>query len=244
MKNGRLSVVGTGIQYYRDMTLGSIAEIRAADKVFYLITDSLTEEYVKEINPNTIDLSGFYEVGKPRSRTYDQIVSTVATSVRAGSRVCLVAYGHPGVFASPPHRLIHLLRSEGYQATMLPSVSAEDCLFADIGLDPGAQGCQSYEASDFMARKIVPCTNVPLVLWQVGVIGVADHPSDDDVRAEGIVKLRHCLLQFYPADHNVTLYQASIFSLAAPIMVKLSITALDNKNIRVLSTMLVPQMGA
>jgi hypothetical protein len=33
---------------------------------------------------------------------------------------------------------------------MLPAVSAEDCLFADLGVDPGAAGCQSHEAADFL----------------------------------------------------------------------------------------------
>ena len=33
---------------------------------------------------------------------------------------------------------------------MLPAISAEDCLFADVGIDPAMTGCQSYEATDFM----------------------------------------------------------------------------------------------
>jgi hypothetical protein len=35
---------------------------------------------------------------------------------------------------------------------MLPGISAEDCLFADLGIDPGIYGCQSYEATDFLAN--------------------------------------------------------------------------------------------
>src|SRR2546429_6584747 len=41
-------------------------------------------------------------------------------------------------------------REEGFEAEMLPAVSAEDCLFADLGVDPGDEGCQSFEATSFL----------------------------------------------------------------------------------------------
>src|SRR3546814_21038374 len=54
---------------------------------------------------------------------------------------------------------------------MEAGVSAEDCLYADLGIDPGEVGCQHYEASQFMFyhRRIDP--SAYLVLWQVGVAG-------------------------------------------------------------------------
>ena len=42
---------------------------------------------------------------------------------------------------------------EGFNAQMLAGISAEDCLFADLGLDPGKNGCQSFEATDFLIRR-------------------------------------------------------------------------------------------
>jgi len=40
---------------------------------------------------------------------------------------------------------------------MLPGISAEDCLFADIGVDPGIYGCQSFEATDlFVNESLIP----------------------------------------------------------------------------------------
>ena len=54
---------------------------------------------------------------------------------------------------------------------MEPGISAEDCLYADLGIDPGSVGCQHYEASQFMfyRRRIDP--SAYLVLWQVGIAG-------------------------------------------------------------------------
>jgi RimJ/RimL family protein N-acetyltransferase len=91
--------------------------------------------------------------------------------VRAGKRVCGAFYGHPGVFAGVPHDAIEQARREGYDAYMEPGISAEDCLYADLGIDPGRYGCQHFEASQLMLyrRRIDP--SAYLVLWQVGVAG-------------------------------------------------------------------------
>ena len=59
-------------------------------------------------------------------------------------------------------------------------ISAEACLFADLGLDPGTTGCQSYEATAFLARTPPVDTEAVLVLWQVSVLGRADHVEEPD----------------------------------------------------------------
>jgi hypothetical protein len=85
--------------------------------------------------------------------------------------VCVVFYGHPGVFVQPAHEAIRVARLEGFTARMLPGISAEDCLFADIEVDPGVYACQSFEATDFLVRKRKFDPRSPLVLWQIGSIG-------------------------------------------------------------------------
>ena len=94
--------------------------------------------------------------------------------VRAGSKVVGVFYGHPGVFVFPSHRAIAIARQEGYQARMLPGISAEDCLYADLGIDPGITGCHMYEATDFLLHEKPVDKTGHLILWQVGVVGVLD----------------------------------------------------------------------
>ena len=104
-------------------------------------------------------------------RTYQEIVEYILSYVRKGNKVCVAFYGHPGVFVFPSHEAIKRARNEGYRAEMLPGISAEDCLYSDIGIDPGADGCQCFESTDFLSyrRKFDP--SVGLVLWQIAVIG-------------------------------------------------------------------------
>ena len=65
---------------------------------------------------------------------------------------------------------------------MLPGVSAEDCLVADLGVDPGEHGWQSWEATGFLLRGFRPDPTAGLVLWQVDGIGKLDWNLDPDPR--------------------------------------------------------------
>jgi uncharacterized protein YabN with tetrapyrrole methylase and pyrophosphatase domain len=79
----------------------------------------------------------------------------------------VVFYGHPTVFAKSALDAVIKLEKENYVTKILPAISSEDCLFADLRIDPGSDGCQSYEATDFLIRrkKIDPTSH--LILWQI-----------------------------------------------------------------------------
>ena len=95
--------------------------------------------------------------------------------VRAGSRVVGVFYGHPAVFVTPSHRAIAIAKEEGYSAKILPGISAEDCLYADLSIDPAVPGCQMFEATDYLVREKAADISSHLILWQIGAIGLADY---------------------------------------------------------------------
>ena len=94
--------------------------------------------------------------------------------LRQGLNVVGVFYGHPGVFVTPGHRAIAIARENGYRAQMLAGISAQDCLFADLGIDPSRPGCLTYEATDMLLRDRPLAPSSHLVLFQVGLIGIRD----------------------------------------------------------------------
>jgi hypothetical protein len=204
-----LVVVGTGIRVVGQMTTEAVAWIRVSDKVLYLAHDPVASDVITGLNPGAESLAGFYAEGKPRRQTYQEMVERVLECVRSGQKTCLVFYGHPGVFCRPGHEAIRQARHEGFTARMLPAVSAEDCLFADLGLDPATHGCLSYEATDFLlnGRHVDPTTL--LILWQVGAVG------DPYFKAKGCDRtalplLVERLCRVYGADHEGILYAAPI----------------------------------
>ena len=129
---GRLVIVGSGIKSISQFTLEAVAHIEQADKVFYCVADPLTDIFIEKHNPNAVDLYKYYNDGKPRHQTYTQMAEVMLREVRKGFFVVGVFYGHPGVFVNPSHRALAIANSEGFEAVMLPGVSAEDCLFADL----------------------------------------------------------------------------------------------------------------
>ena len=153
------------------MTLEARAAIAAADEVLYLVPDPVSASGIEALNPSARSLHGLYEDGVSHRDAYERMAEAILEPVRAGKRVCAAFYGHPGVFVLPSHDAIARARAEGFDATMLPGVSAEDCLVADLGVDPARNGLQSYEAGDFLRRRPVIEPTTALVLWQIGVVG-------------------------------------------------------------------------
>jgi uncharacterized protein YabN with tetrapyrrole methylase and pyrophosphatase domain len=215
---GSLVVVGTGIRTVGHLTMEAVAWIKQADKVLYVVGDPVAELMLKELNPNGAEsLTHMYAEGKQRIETYNQMVERTLECVRAGMLTCMACYGHPGVFVYPSHESIRRARAEGYSARMLPGISSEDCLFADLGVDPGISGCQSYEATDFLlnGRVIDPSSSV--VLWQIGVVGDATFKASGyDLSAMPLLIER--LLAIYPASHPMYLYEAAVFHGCDPII--------------------------
>ncbi len=157
-RRGSLTVVGTGIAGPAHTTREALAAIRGASRLFFLVSDPLTRAWLLDLAPGGEDLIDAYAVGRPRERSYEKMVVRILAAVRAGERVVAVFYGHPGVFADPPHEAIRRARREGFPARMQPGISAEDCLVAELGaIYPAAHEVVIYEASTLptVAAKVV-----------------------------------------------------------------------------------------
>lgn len=230
-------MVGTGIQLMGQVTLETESAIRSASKVLYVVTDPVTKGWLTELNDSAEDLIALYDEGKPRIRTYDEMVERILFHVRAGEEVCAAFYGHPGVFVYPSHEAIKLARAEGYRATMLPGISAEDCLFADLGVDPGAMGCQSFEATDFLVYSRRFDEHVPLVLWQISCIGQLTHELE--VSTVGLEALARRLGAVYGPDHEAIIYQAARFPVCPPVVHRTPLGGLPVAPVSGISTLIV-----
>lgn len=212
---GRLACVGLGMMLGAHLSPRSRGHIEQADVVFAAVSDPLVELWLQPMNADVRSLQPLYAEGKSRADTYREMVEAMLAEVRAGKSVCGAFYGHPGVFAQAPHRAIAQARAEGYDAHMEPGISAEDCLYADLGFDPGTYGCQHYEASQLMfyRRRLDP--SAYLVVWQAGIAG------DRSLRrfATGAAHrqlLVERLAQDYPLDHPCTLYEAATLPINTP----------------------------
>ncbi len=241
---GSLVVVGTGISSVAQTTLEARGHMEQADKLLYVVADPVTETWIRRLNLSAESLEDCYQDGQHRGLAYQAMTDRILEWVRKDdTRVCAVFYGHPGVFVRPSHASIRQALEEGFEARMLPGISAEDCLFADLGFDPAVRGCQTFEATDFLLRKprFDPVCHV--ILWQIGVIGDATYSSEGNYREDGLPVLREELLKHYPASHEIFVYAASQFSIAKPIIQRMPLEELGRSTIPTIATLYVPPHG-
>ena len=212
---GKLVIVGSGIKSIAHMTLEAISHIQAADKVFYCIADPATEVYIEKLNSSAFDLCKFYDDGKLRHDTYIQMAEAMLKEVRNGFSVVGCFYGHPGIFAYPTHRAVVIARNEGFEAVMLPGVSAQDCLFADLNVDPSRSGCQTLDATDIVLRNRPLALDCHIIIFQAGYFGEQGFNFNGS-RKDKFPTLVKRLLEDYGPCHPIVHYAASTLSFTSP----------------------------
>ncbi|MGH8108278.1 MAG: SAM-dependent methyltransferase [Arenimonas sp.] len=241
--SGSIVCVGTGMMLGAHISPRSRSHIEQADVVFAAVSDPVVELWLQVMHSDVRSLQPFYNEGKSRHETYRQMIEAMMAEVRLGRKVCGAFYGHPGVFAFAPHKVIEQARNEGFSAHMEPGISAEDCLYADLGIDPGRVGCQHYEASQFMFYCRNIDTSAYLVLWQVGIAGdrsfrrYATGPAYRQILVE-------LLAEHYPLNHEVIIYEAATLPISQPRMQKLPLSELIDTELYLQSTMVLPPCQA
>ncbi len=237
---GSLIIVGVGIQAVRQITLETRHAIEYSEKVLYLVHSPIFEIWIKKLRPDAESINNYYVEGKKRVQIYSKMAELTLKYVRQGLTTCLVLYGHPGIFTSgitkPALKKAH---NEGFRVSMLPGISAEDCLFADLCVDPGENGCQSFEANKFLRYKRKFDTNCHLIIWQIGAIGQFKFTPFKDPRP-GLVKLTEYLKMHYDSKHEVIVYQAAQYAICEPFIERLPLYRLPEMIVDYITTLYVP----
>lgn len=237
-KPGRLVCIGTGIRHAEQLTLVSKLYLERSDVVFGVMPNSSVDEWIKKINPNYVNMQTFYGHGKLRNQTYMDMANAMLDELRAGKDVCCALYGHPGVFGCIAHLTIGLARKEGFAAKMEPGISAEDCLFADLGLNPGYHGCVSYEATNLMFYKHAIDPNAALILWQISLAG--EHTLKKfNTTKQNLQLTVEFLSQWYGLDHEIIIYEASFFSNKSARIEKIPLKDLPDAELNSSSTLVI-----
>lgn len=237
-KQGSLACVGLGMMLGAHLTPRSRSTIGHADVVFVLASDGLVERWVEEMHRDVRSLQPYYAEGKSRRVTYGDMVGAILAEVRAGRRVCAAFYGHPGVFAQVAHEAIALARAEGFPAEMQAGISAEDCLYADLGIDPGRTGCQHFEATQFLCCDRQLDTAAWLVLWQPALVGDRSFTKYATGRAHRELLVQK-LGRYYPATHEVIIYEAPTVAISQPRMERLPLEVLIDARLEMHSTLVI-----
>ncbi len=238
MARGELVVVGCGIQLGRHIAERAVSEIDRADTIFVL-ADSLAHAWIVERRPTAVDLTDDYGETRDRRDSYRAMTDRIVDRVFSGEHVCCVFYGHPGVFAQVPHAAIERVRQAGLSARMEPGISAEACLYADLGLDPGDRGVQSFEATRFLAFRHTIDPSSLVLLWQVALAGNLDCIGfePDPRRLQLLVDK---LARWYRPDTPIILYEAAQLPIERFRADRMRLSDLPGASLKEYSTMVIP----
>ncbi|MDX3774807.1 SAM-dependent methyltransferase [Chromatiaceae bacterium AAb-1] len=237
-----LSLAGLGIQAPGQTTVFIQSLLQTADRIFYLLADPIAEQWLISEFPDSISLQPHYHNHPARQDAYLSMIEQIMAALRQQHIVVVVLYGHPGVFASMPHWLTRQARQESFSVKMYPGISAEDCLIADLGLDPGAKGIMHLEATQFLFYQQTISVHSPLVLWQVGVTGDitgTQFATGQQERAALVQKLR----RYYPPNHQVILYEAATLALYEPRIEQLFLDGLVTAAMSQITTLVIPALS-
>ncbi len=245
--NGSLWVAGAGIQMVSHVTLQTRGLIRHAQKLLFLVSEPGTAAWLRRLQPGAESLDAFFLPGRSRQESYERMLDHIASRLRDGCRLGVLLYGHPAVFSYLGPEAVRRARAAGCEAEMLPGISAEDCLFADLGaaldFDLSTAGYQCFEATLFLLQHRRPDPLCALILWQIGIVGQYQYELAGPNRA-GLQLLAAELLRYYPAGHQVICYEAANFPACPPSIQPMPLHRLPAAKITRLTTLLIPPAAA
>lgn len=207
-----IAIVGLGIVGVHQITREVEETIRRCRHTFVVDSGFGVVPYLKSLCPEVTSLLPLYEKGKSRLPTYRRMAAEVVNAAITGSPVCFATYGHPLVYCYPATLIQRAAKLLNLRVEIFPGVSALDTLLVDLGIDFAADGLQIYEATDLLLRRRPLQNDVPCVLWQANVFAEPTHNTDRR-SAEQFLHLQNYLLEFYPAEHPITLVVSKTFPL-------------------------------
>lgn len=230
-----LVVIGSGIKALAHLSQETIVVIEQAAKVLYLVNEPLMKAWIERKAKLSQSLDEIYFAYERRIDAYQAITDYIIAENERFPSLCVIFYGHPAMFASSALRAVQQVKKNNKEADILPAISSLDCLFADLAIDPGENGCFSVDATDFLIykKKFDVCSD--LVLWQVGNLGTYNLEKTSCLQV-----LQDYLAGHYPIDHELCLYEASQYPTVKPRVDFFPLRKLSKQAISGTSTLYVP----
>ncbi|MCZ4806720.1 SAM-dependent methyltransferase [Legionella pneumophila] len=231
----KLIVVGSGIKSISHLTEETKRVIQNADKVLYLLNEDNLKQWIQREAKNSESLDSIYFSSKKRIEAYQALTNHIIEEYKKVSILCVVFYGHPTVFADSALNAVRQIKKDGGEAIILPAVSAQDCLFSDLEIDPGDQGCFSIEATELVLFERFIDVHAHLILWQVANFG-----RTDGKKANNLSILKDYLSDYYPADYSICLYEAPSLPTCSPRIEWIQLCHMDQSVISSITTVYIP----
>jgi len=234
----KLIITGSGIKSLSHLTKESEAAIEQAEFVLYLVNEPIMGQWIEKKAKKSESLDALYFSEELRPNAYKRIIGHIKNSFDLYNHVCVIVYGHPLILSNAIMGLIKEIDRNTIELSVLPAISAFDCLLSDLEIDPFT-GCFSIEANEFInKKKSIDITN-HLIIWQIGMIEDG-YTFTKNNNCCAIELLKQELIVSYPSNHECILYEASIYPHVSPKKIKTTIESLDKTLISRITTLYIP----
>ncbi len=233
----KLIVVGSGIKSISHLTEETKRVIQNADKVLYLINEDNLKNWIQKEARHSESLDPIYFSSEQRFEVYQALTNYILEEYTKVSILCVVFYGHPTVFADSALNAVRQIKKDGGDAVILPAISSQDCLYSDLEIDPGAQGCFSIEATELVLFERYIDVHAHLILWQTANFGRIDKNKTNKLPI-----LKNYLGHYYPSDYKICLYEAPLLPTLLPRIEWITLCELDKAVINSITTVYFPPL--
>ena len=163
-----LACVGTSIFGLTALSLDSIRYLAHADIVYCYPVTSAHLQFLREINPNIVDLNAtLYRDGGSYADTYAAIVQEISGTIAHKKKVAYAQQGSPVFLAHTSIELARWARAKGYKVAIVPGVSSFECLLANLTLNHDLYDIQLYNCGSVVTGASNIDARVPCVLFNL-----------------------------------------------------------------------------
>ncbi|WAS92940.1 SAM-dependent methyltransferase [Nannocystis punicea] len=197
-----IAIVGLGVSGIHQMTREVEETIKRCRHVFVTDTAEGVCDYLRTICPKVTELTVRGDLGAHRMVIYRRMASEVISGALDEGPVCFATYGHPTMYCYPTELIQRAAQILDLRTMILPGVSSLDTLLSDLGIDPGGDGLQIYEASDMLIRQRPLQTDVGTVIYQVPIVLESSNRLPGKQSIDNLRRFQAYLLKYYPPKHT------------------------------------------
>lgn len=230
-----LIVVGSGIKSIAHVTEETKRVIQHANKVLYLVNEDHLKGWIQREAKEAESLELIYFGSDKRIDAYQNITAHIINEYYRVKNLCVVFYGHPVVFAHSALSAVQKIKAENGNAVILPALSSMDCLFADIQVDPGDQGCFAIDATELLIYERRVDVYAHVILWQIANLGMHDLKKTQKLNV-----LSDYLRGYYLDEQPICIYEAAVLPLQKPRVEWLKLKKLHQIEVSPISTLYIP----
>jgi len=234
----KLVVAGSGIQYLSHLTHETKINIQDASLVLFLVNEPMIKDWILKNSQASEDLDSLYRSSEDRNTVYTAIENYILSALNNIDNLCVVFYGHPCMCAKPALNAAKRASKKGIKVKVLPAISAEACLYADLHINPLEHGLYSLEASTLLNKQKLIDTSTNLLIWQVSHINQTGHYKKPNII--GIQSLQSYLMNYYPESKQCIIYEASLYSHFLPAIQSLPLNNIEKAVYSPLSSLFIP----